>query len=272
MRCRCRCRRRNVGVAGAWCWAARPRTPRRTIRQQARATVTVLVKVTVTAAGLDLTTVAMHRMETPGEGPTVRERNRAVRMVPEEIVRARAATVAANDWPATTHASMQRSARSTTVNRPTAADAPRAHELVASAARSPGSCDGSATSGRTSPNRWCRSSSATPSSDSIFVRLLLEPELLDSIEPDIGLVTMLVELNRVLPDETRATARQVIARVLADIEQRLDRPDPSGGPRSARPGHPDASTRDRATSTGRTPSRPTCATGCPSTTRWSPSD
>lgn len=52
-------------------------------------------------------------------------------------------------------------------------------------------------------------------------QMLLEPELLDSIEPDMGLVTMLVELNRVLPDETRATARQVIARVLADIEQRL---------------------------------------------------
>ncbi|MFK7917787.1 MAG: VWA domain-containing protein [Ilumatobacter sp.] len=52
-------------------------------------------------------------------------------------------------------------------------------------------------------------------------QLLLEPELLDALEPDIGLVTMLVELNRVLPDETRATARHVIARVLADIEQRL---------------------------------------------------
>lgn len=52
-------------------------------------------------------------------------------------------------------------------------------------------------------------------------QLLLEPELLNALEPDIGLVTMLVELNRVLPDETRATARQVIARVLADIEQRL---------------------------------------------------
>lgn len=52
-------------------------------------------------------------------------------------------------------------------------------------------------------------------------QMLLEPELLDAVEPDIGLVTMLVELNRVLPDETRATARQVIAKVLADIEQRL---------------------------------------------------
>jgi hypothetical protein len=53
-------------------------------------------------------------------------------------------------------------------------------------------------------------------------QMLLEPELLDSVEPDLHLVTLLVELNRVLPDETRATARQVIARVLADLERRLD--------------------------------------------------
>lgn len=52
-------------------------------------------------------------------------------------------------------------------------------------------------------------------------QLLLEPELLHSVEPDIHLVTLLVELNRHLPDETRATARLVIARVLADIERRL---------------------------------------------------
>jgi Mg-chelatase subunit ChlD len=52
-------------------------------------------------------------------------------------------------------------------------------------------------------------------------QLLLEPELLQSVEPDIHLVTLLVELNRHLPDETRATARQVIAHVLADLERRL---------------------------------------------------
>jgi hypothetical protein len=52
-------------------------------------------------------------------------------------------------------------------------------------------------------------------------QLLLEPELLGSVEPDLHLVTLLVELNRVLPDETRATARQVIAAVLADVERRL---------------------------------------------------
>lgn len=53
-------------------------------------------------------------------------------------------------------------------------------------------------------------------------QLLLEPELLESIEPDIHLVTLLVELNHLLPDETRATARQVIAQVLADLEHRLN--------------------------------------------------
>ncbi|MEL6892519.1 MAG: VWA domain-containing protein [Actinomycetota bacterium] len=52
-------------------------------------------------------------------------------------------------------------------------------------------------------------------------QLLLEPELLESVEPDLALVTVLVELNRVMPDETRATARQVIAQVLARIEERL---------------------------------------------------
>ena len=52
-------------------------------------------------------------------------------------------------------------------------------------------------------------------------QLLLEPELLESIEPDLHLVTTLVELNHLLPDETRSTARQVIAGVLADLERRL---------------------------------------------------
>jgi Mg-chelatase subunit ChlD len=52
-------------------------------------------------------------------------------------------------------------------------------------------------------------------------QLLLEPELLQDLEPDVHLVTLLVELNRHLPDESRATARLVIARVLADLERRL---------------------------------------------------
>ena len=52
-------------------------------------------------------------------------------------------------------------------------------------------------------------------------RLLLEPEMLRAVEPDLHLVTLLVELNKLLPEATRATARQVVARVVAQIEQRL---------------------------------------------------
>ena len=52
-------------------------------------------------------------------------------------------------------------------------------------------------------------------------QLLLEPELLGELEPDVHLVTMLVELNRVLPDATRAAAREVVAAVLAQLEARL---------------------------------------------------
>ncbi len=51
--------------------------------------------------------------------------------------------------------------------------------------------------------------------------LLLEPELLAELEPDLHLVTLLVELNRALPEETRATARQVVGAVLAQLEARL---------------------------------------------------
>ena len=52
-------------------------------------------------------------------------------------------------------------------------------------------------------------------------QLLLEPEMLRAVEPDLHLVTLLVELNKLLPDTTRATARQVVAKVVEQIEQRL---------------------------------------------------
>ncbi|MDQ1424510.1 MAG: hypothetical protein QOD72_2008 [Acidimicrobiaceae bacterium] len=52
-------------------------------------------------------------------------------------------------------------------------------------------------------------------------RLLLEPELLNAIEPDVHLVATLMELNRLLPETTRATARRVVAGVVTEIEARL---------------------------------------------------
>jgi Mg-chelatase subunit ChlD len=51
--------------------------------------------------------------------------------------------------------------------------------------------------------------------------LLLEPELLSSLEPDVHLVSTLLTLQRVLPDETRATARAVVRSVVAEVERRL---------------------------------------------------
>jgi len=52
-------------------------------------------------------------------------------------------------------------------------------------------------------------------------QLLLEPELLGELQPDLHLVTLLVELNRALPDETRATARHVVGQVLDQLQARL---------------------------------------------------
>jgi hypothetical protein len=37
--------------------------------------------------------------------------------------------------------------------------------------------------------------------------MLLEPELLDSIQPDVHLVSSLVSLSHVMPDSTKRTAR-----------------------------------------------------------------
>jgi Mg-chelatase subunit ChlD len=53
-------------------------------------------------------------------------------------------------------------------------------------------------------------------------QLLLEPEMLAAVEPDISLVTTLVELNHLLPDESRETARQVVSTVLDDLRERLE--------------------------------------------------
>ncbi len=51
--------------------------------------------------------------------------------------------------------------------------------------------------------------------------MLLEPELLDSVEADVHLVSTLVGLNKVMTESTRRTARLVIAKVVADVERRI---------------------------------------------------
>jgi hypothetical protein len=52
-------------------------------------------------------------------------------------------------------------------------------------------------------------------------QLLLEPEMLHAVEADLHLVTLLVELNKLLPDATRASARVVVASVVDELQRRL---------------------------------------------------
>ncbi|WP_214407095.1 VWA domain-containing protein [Pseudonocardia lacus] len=51
--------------------------------------------------------------------------------------------------------------------------------------------------------------------------LLLEPEMLAAVEPDVHMVGTLLSLNRVLPERSREMARQVVARVVAELEARI---------------------------------------------------
>jgi Mg-chelatase subunit ChlD len=55
-------------------------------------------------------------------------------------------------------------------------------------------------------------------------RLLLEPEMLELVEPDIHLVGTILALGSVIPEKTRATARLVVKRLVEDLERRLASP------------------------------------------------
>ncbi|MGH3240793.1 MAG: VWA domain-containing protein [Spirillospora sp.] len=54
-----------------------------------------------------------------------------------------------------------------------------------------------------------------------LTRLLIEPEMLDAVEPDVHLVGTLLSLNKVLPDRARESARAVVRKVVQDLERRL---------------------------------------------------
>lgn len=51
--------------------------------------------------------------------------------------------------------------------------------------------------------------------------LLLEPELLGTLQPDVHLVATLVALGRAIPETSRQTARQVVAEVVRQVEERI---------------------------------------------------
>lgn len=70
--------------------------------------------------------------------------------------------------------------------------------------------------------------------------MLLQPEMLASVQPDVHLVANLISLSRVIPAGTRETARLVVRRVVDELMKRLEEP-----MRSAISGALDRSQRNR---------------------------
>ena len=54
--------------------------------------------------------------------------------------------------------------------------------------------------------------------------MLLEPEMLASVEPDVNLVATLMTLSRVIPDKTKDTAREVVRKVVDELMKKLAQP------------------------------------------------
>lgn len=55
-------------------------------------------------------------------------------------------------------------------------------------------------------------------------QMLLQPETLEAMQPDVHLVATLIGLNKVMPQKTRETARIVVRKVVEDLEKRLAQP------------------------------------------------
>lgn len=55
-------------------------------------------------------------------------------------------------------------------------------------------------------------------------QLLLEPEMLEAVEPDINLVTTLMSLSGAIPAKAKATAREIVRRVVRDLMRKLEAP------------------------------------------------
>ena len=51
--------------------------------------------------------------------------------------------------------------------------------------------------------------------------LLTEPEVLETLEPDVHLVATLAQLSSVIPERSKATARAVVAKVARQVEERI---------------------------------------------------
>ena len=55
-------------------------------------------------------------------------------------------------------------------------------------------------------------------------QMLLEPEMLEAVEPDVHLVANLMSLNGVIPETTKETARLVVRRVVDELLRKLQNP------------------------------------------------
>src|SRR6476659_2818920 len=54
--------------------------------------------------------------------------------------------------------------------------------------------------------------------------MLLEPEMLQAVEPDVHLVATLLSLRGVIPNKTKDTARLGVRKVVEDLQKRLANP------------------------------------------------
>jgi Mg-chelatase subunit ChlD len=57
-----------------------------------------------------------------------------------------------------------------------------------------------------------------------LTEMLLQPEMLEAVEPDVSLVATLLSLRKVIPQKTKETARRVVRKVVEDLEKRLRAP------------------------------------------------
>lgn len=55
-------------------------------------------------------------------------------------------------------------------------------------------------------------------------QLLLEPEMLQAVEPDIHLITDLLALKSVIPAKSKETARIVVRKVVEELQRKLEQP------------------------------------------------
>jgi Mg-chelatase subunit ChlD len=55
-------------------------------------------------------------------------------------------------------------------------------------------------------------------------QMLLEPEMLEAVQPDVHLVASLISLSGVIPNKTKATARAVVRKVVDELMKRLENP------------------------------------------------